>query len=123
MTPSGRPMDALPSGEASSGEGRGQGRPVSAAQVQLDAHQVGDLARRVAVLVRSAEPRNQSPWRDAKGIAAYLDVSVKTVHRLSSAAVPPDRRIPFHRLGGQGEKRFDVREVDRWLRGRRDRRA
>jgi hypothetical protein len=72
---------------------------------------------RVAALVLSVDPQKASPWRDANGIAAYLEVSVKTVHRLSSAAVPPDRGIPYHRLGGEGEKRFDVREVDRWLWG------
>lgn len=94
---------------------------MSAARVRLDSRQVNDLARQVAALVRSGGPMNPSPWRDANGIADYLEVSVKTVHRLSSAAVPPNQRIPFHRLGGAGEKRFDVREVDRWLRGRGDR--
>lgn len=94
---------------------------MSAARVRLEAHQVQELARQVAELVRSGELHRLSPWRDANGIAAYLETSVKTVHRLSSPAAPPDKRIPFHRLAGEGEKRFDIREVDRWLRGRVDR--
>jgi hypothetical protein len=64
-----------------------------------------------------------SPWKDAKGIAAHLGVSDKTVQNLTGPNVPDP--IPFHRpptpTGKPGRKRFYVPEVDEW--GRRDRPA
>ena len=56
-------------------------------------------------------------WVDAAGIADHLDVDPKTVQNRTGPTVPPEDRIPFHRLPG-GEKRFYLPEVDEWLLGR-----
>jgi hypothetical protein len=56
-------------------------------------------------------------WRDAAGIAEHLGVKPQTVQNRTGPNVPPEDRIPFHRLPG-GEKRFYVPEVDEWLLGR-----
>ena len=56
-------------------------------------------------------------WVDAAGIAEHLGVKPRTVQNRTGPNVPPEDRIPFHRLPG-GEKRFYVPEVDEWLLGR-----
>jgi len=56
-------------------------------------------------------------WVDAAGIAEHLGVKPQTVQNRTGPKVPPEDRIPFHRLPG-GDKRFYVPEVDEWLLGR-----
>ena len=60
--------------------------------------------------------REQSPWRDTAGIAMYLGVDVKKIHRLTAPNVQEPARIPYHRLTPGGRKMFNIKEVDKWLR-------
>jgi hypothetical protein len=60
------------------------------------------------------EPDNGSRWLDANGLAEHLGLSPKTVQNLSGPSMNGNG-IPFHRLTPNGEKRFNVEEVDAWL--------
>jgi hypothetical protein len=68
-------------------------------------------------IARCAAEISGSPWRTASELAEHLRVDVKTVHRLSGPKLN-GAGIPFHRIGPNGEKRFDLREVDKWVRSR-----
>jgi excisionase family DNA binding protein len=98
---------------------------VSAAVVVLTPDQVDEIAARAAAralikvdrqTLAASDERDRSPWLTGREVATRLGVSVKTVHRLSGPSTPESERLPCHRIGGNGEKRFHVDEVDAWLR-------
>jgi excisionase family DNA binding protein len=53
---------------------------------------------------------HDEPWRGKRDIAAFFDISVRSVERMVAAG------MPSRKIGGQ--RRFRLSEVDGWVRSR-----
>jgi len=83
---------------------------------QTDSDNIIDMLKTISERLNHLEQiinSKQSPWRDIKGTAEYLNISTRTIRRLVSAGT-----IPFVRRvteSGKAKLFFHRKQLDLWM--------
>lgn len=76
-------------------------------------NQIGDISKKLDLLIKSFENRTNKRWLSTKELSIYLDYSQDRIHKLKGTEFVEG--VHFHKTSGK--LLFDIEQIDNWVMG------